>query len=211
MQRYIISQFRNPHGWLGGLVGRIMAGRPSNRERNRWTLELLDLQPTDRVLEVGFGPGYAIQLAARVALQGSVVGVDHSHTMVQMAARRNARAIAEGRVQLHLADVADLPGAITPPAAHTHEAPPFDKAYAVNCIMFWPQPVEQLSRLRGLLRGDGLLAVTVQPRMKHLDEGGIADLARRLASQMAQAGFAEPRTTILPMRPQSAVCVVGRA
>jgi hypothetical protein len=38
-----------------------MAHRPSNAQRNRWVVSLLDVQPTDRVLEIGFGPGIAIQ------------------------------------------------------------------------------------------------------------------------------------------------------
>ena len=50
----IISQFSNPHGLLGRLAGTIMAHRPSNQERNRWTVDLLEIQPDDHVLEIGF-------------------------------------------------------------------------------------------------------------------------------------------------------------
>lgn len=85
------SQFANPHGLLGRLAGTIMSFE--NRERNRWAISLLNLQQGDRVLEVGFGPGWAIQQMARIAVNGFVAGVDSSETMVQQAGRRNVDAI----------------------------------------------------------------------------------------------------------------------
>ena len=52
----VYRQFRRPTGLLGRLAGWIMANRPSNIERNRWTVDLLRVQPADHVLEIGFGP-----------------------------------------------------------------------------------------------------------------------------------------------------------
>jgi hypothetical protein len=56
----IVDQFHRPRGTAGRVAGWQMAHRPSNRRRNRWVVRLLDVQPTDRVLEIGFGPGLAI-------------------------------------------------------------------------------------------------------------------------------------------------------
>jgi len=58
------SQFAHPQGWVGRLVGTILAWK--NRERNAWTISMLDIQPDDQVLEIGFGPGQAIQEVRRV-------------------------------------------------------------------------------------------------------------------------------------------------
>ena len=55
-----------------------MGRRSSNIKRNRWAVELLDIQPTDRVIEFGCGPGVAIAALAGRADRGLVVGVDHS-------------------------------------------------------------------------------------------------------------------------------------
>jgi hypothetical protein len=55
----IVSQFMDPRGLPGRLVGWEMALRPSNRKRNAWAVTLMDVQPPDRVLEIGFGPGIA--------------------------------------------------------------------------------------------------------------------------------------------------------
>jgi hypothetical protein len=53
----IVSQFKMPTGFLGSIVGIIMSYRKSNLERGKWAVELLNLQPNNKVLEVGFGPG----------------------------------------------------------------------------------------------------------------------------------------------------------
>src|SRR5262249_12503284 len=74
LRKTIVRQFGRPTGLVGRLVGLVMAMRYSNRERNRRTIELLDIQPDDRVLEIGFGPGLAIEMAARLARSGCVVG-----------------------------------------------------------------------------------------------------------------------------------------
>jgi hypothetical protein len=38
-----VAQFGHPSGMLGRIAGAVMARRPSNRERNAWTVRLLDL------------------------------------------------------------------------------------------------------------------------------------------------------------------------
>ena len=138
----MVSQFHQPHGVGGRAAGWVMAHRESNRKRNVWAVGLLDVQPDDRVLEIGFGPGIAIEELARRATSGRVVGVDHSEVMVRQASRRNAAAVRDGRVDLRLGSAEALPA---------FDAP-FDKILAVNSLMFWDDPVARLKQLRGLLR-----------------------------------------------------------
>src|SRR5918996_2966738 len=109
----VVRQFGHPHGIGGRLAGWVMAHRASNRRRNRWVASLLDLQPTDRVLEIGFGPGLAIaELSRRVGPSGHVYGVDRSDVMLRQATRRNAAAIQAGRVTLISGNVEQLPPAL---------------------------------------------------------------------------------------------------
>ena len=54
-------------GLLGQLAGQVMANRSSNIERNRWMLELMRLKPRDRILEIGYGPGLALEGALQQA------------------------------------------------------------------------------------------------------------------------------------------------
>ena len=129
--RALVSQFHQPHGLGGRAADWVMAHRGSNRKRNVWAVGLLEVQPADHVLEIGFGPGIAIRELARHATRGAVVGVDHSELMVRRASRRNAAAVRAGRVELRLGNAEALP---------TFDAPfdaPFDGILAVNSLMFW--------------------------------------------------------------------------
>ena len=145
----VFGQFLRPHGFGGRAAGWVMAKRGSNRERNIWAVGLLDVQPHDRVLEIGFGPGIAIQEFARQATSGLVVGVDHSEVMVRQAQKRNAAAVRAGRVDLRLGSAEALPG---------FDAP-FDKILAVNSLLFWDDPVARLKELHDRLRPGGQIAI----------------------------------------------------
>lgn len=197
----IVRQFGHPTGLLGAIAGLIMQIRPSNRARNIRTVDLLDIRPEDRVLEVGFGLGLAVRRAAELASRGKVVGVDHSELMLRQARHWNARAIEEGRVELLLGSAERLP----------ELASRFDKVFAVNVYAFWSEPVTVLHGLRGIMRPGGTIALTFQPRRR----GATAEDARRGAERMAaslrSADFVEVRVEILPMAPVAAACVLGRA
>ncbi len=63
----IVRQFGKPSGALGVVAGLVMRLRASNRLRNARTVDLLEIRPEDRVLEVGFGPGLAVARTAGLA------------------------------------------------------------------------------------------------------------------------------------------------
>lgn len=196
----VVGQFAHPRGGWGRLAGWVMARRESNRRRNRWTIERLDLRAGERVLEVGFGPGLALEHAvAAVGRTGRVWGIDRSDVMLAQATARNTSAVAAGVLDLRVASVESLPDF----------GVAFDAIYAVNSVGFWPDPVERLRALRALLVPAGRLALTVQPRSK----GATAETSTRTAVQLEgwlrDAGFTQVTTHALPLSPP-AVCVIGR-
>lgn len=68
----------------------LFAGR--RRRTFRRLVEFAGVQPGDRVLDVGCGPGYLTALAADAARPGGAVGIDASPPMISYAQRvRNAR------------------------------------------------------------------------------------------------------------------------
>ena len=110
------AQFRKPEGRLGAFAGWIMANRGSNRQRNDWTVELLEIAPGDRVLEFGCGPGLALAAAAARATSGRLVGIDHSSVMIEQARARLSKLGVDARVELRLGGLdalAALPGRST--------------------------------------------------------------------------------------------------
>jgi hypothetical protein len=58
--RHLVGQFHRPHGLGGYVAGWVMAHRSSNVRRNLWVVSLLEVKQSDRILEVGFGPGIAV-------------------------------------------------------------------------------------------------------------------------------------------------------
>jgi acetyl esterase/lipase/SAM-dependent methyltransferase len=193
-----MSQFGHPRGIPGRMAGWVMAHRGSNRRRNRWAVSLLDVQPTDRVLEIGFGPGVAIAELANRAIRGQVYGIDHSEVMLQQASRRNAAAIRAHRVHLVHASVDQLPSFDDP----------LDAILAVNSVGIWPNPAERLHELRRLLRPDGRIALASQPRCPGATDQATVRAAQQLQDLLTQAGFIQIRTETLDLDPPVA-CVLA--
>jgi ubiquinone/menaquinone biosynthesis C-methylase UbiE len=180
------------------VTGWVFAHRPSNRQRNRWVVSLLDVRPADRVLEIGFGPGVAVAELVRAGA-GHVYGADHSTVMLRQASRRNAAAIRAGRVTLVSAPVDQLPAALDGP---------FDAIFAVNSLGFWPAPAEQLADLRGRLAPGGRIAIASQPRRPGATAATARSAAAEIENLLRSAGFTQVRTEILPLSPPVA-CVLA--
>lgn len=194
----LISQFGEPRGATGHVVGWVMGHRSSNVERSRWAVGLLGLGPGDRLLEVGCGPGVAV--AAAAAKGAHVVGVDRSSVVIGQARHRNRRAVRHGQVELHVAPVEQLPDL----------GAPFDAALAVNTIGFWSDPVAALTTIAGKLRPGGTLAVVSQPRIRGATADDTRAAGERFRELLEQAGYEDMRSETLQHLDPPAVCVLGR-
>lgn len=196
----VVSQFHRPRGLGGRLAGWEMTLRPSNRRRNRWAVALLEVQPHDCVLEVGFGPGLAIRELARRVTDGLVMGIDHSEVMVRQATWRNRGAVRQGRVALRLGSAADL----------GEFSDTFDKVLSVNNFGMWPDPAARLKELLGAMRPGGRAAIVSQPRSPGATTATTDRIGRETAERLEEAGFTNVRRETLPLRPP-VVCVLAEA
>jgi tRNA A58 N-methylase Trm61 len=117
-------------------------------ERIRWAVERVGVEPGDRLLEIGGGPGVAASLVCARLDHGHLVLIDRSATAIERTRRRNQEHLASGRLTLEAVDVADFdPG-----------KGPFDKVFAINVNVFWTTPAtEELARIRRALDHDGRL------------------------------------------------------
>jgi ubiquinone/menaquinone biosynthesis C-methylase UbiE len=104
----------------------------------------------DRVLDIGCGAGQSTREAARAAREGSVVGVDISEDMLQVARRRSAE---EGlrNVEFVLADAQD----------HAFPAAHFDLCISRSGVMFFADPIAAFARIAGAMRPDARLVLMV--------------------------------------------------
>ena len=149
---FIAKQSRCPTGLLGWLIGCIMEAETT--AENDAALERLELGPTDHVLEVGFGPGRALERVAGMVTAGRVAGAEVSEEMIRMATRRCKRFIREGRVELRLGTAEKLP----------FESASFDEVYSVHTLYFWERPAEVVAELRRVLKRGGMLELCFRPR-----------------------------------------------
>ena len=198
LDRDVVGQAHHPRGAAGCVTGWEMAHRPSNRQRSRWVVSLLDVQPADQVLEIGFGPGLTVAELARAGA-GHVYGIDHSGVMLRQASRRNAAAIRAGRVTLIRGSADQIPPAL---------GGPFDAILAINALGFWPAPAERLPEFRRRLAPGGRVAIASQPRCPGATADTSRSAAREIEDLLRVAGFTHLSTETLPLSPPVA-CVLA--
>jgi SAM-dependent methyltransferase len=199
LQQIIVSQFEQPHGTLGYIAGWVMAYRPSNRERNSWTVDFLDPQAKDHILEIGCGPGLALKACLARVTNGLVVGLDHSQTMLNQAWARNVQAILDGRLQLHLGSLGKLP----------YADGYFDKIFSVNVVQFIDDKAGVFNALRMKLRPGGRMASTYMPRGQNPSREKALVMADEIKRNLETAGFVRIRSEELSLKPVPAICVIG--
>jgi ubiquinone/menaquinone biosynthesis C-methylase UbiE len=201
---FIARQARQPSGALGWLIGNIMS--IETRSLNEAALAALEIQPTDQVLEIGFGHGRTLKKATELASAGVVHGVDFSATMLGMAERSCRTLVDAGRLRLALADSAVLP--------YAEEA--FDKIYSVHTLYFWPRPEVQLREIRRVLRRAGRFVLGLRTK----DSRGAEDFADTIYSfhraddvcaMFERAGFGEVTVVAPAVQTPGLVLVTGRS
>ncbi len=149
LHNFIAQQFAKPEGICGRLVGTAMG--LINHLPNMRAIELLDIVERDDVLEIGFGPGWALKRMAKLARSGTIVGVDRSPTMFRQAQARNRTAIEDGKVKLIQGRFEQLP----------LESATVDKVLAVNVIYFCSPEGTALKEARRVLRRGGTMSIYV--------------------------------------------------
>ena len=200
LRERLVRQFGDPSGALGKVVGFIMSHRLSNLERISWAVSLLNVRPTDCVLEIGYGPGIAIQILGRLATEGFVYGVDRSQLMFEQAARRNKKLTGAGRVGLMVASASRLPSFDRR----------IDKVLDINSFQFWDDQVAVLAEIRERLSSGGIIAIAHQPRSHGATEQDTMKAGQRISGHLSAAGYQEVRVEIKHMKPVPVVCVIGK-
>jgi len=198
------KQLQHPRGRLGKVLFRGMT--KTTIAHARWTADLMEVDLDDDVLEVGFGNGANIESLAGQAPNGHITGAEVSETAVEMASKRNAVAISEGRVKLHLV----APGEALPVDDGT-----FDKACTIATIYVIEDPGALFKNMYRVLKPGGLAAVTFPVREKFMRfkpasaEGFYFHELGDLESAFREAGFTDIRTERNDAVRFGAHCILG--
>src|SRR4051812_23765775 len=197
----IASQFARPRGPLGRIIGRGMAR--TNGDLSRWVVDQICQRGAGdarRIAELGPGPGVGLEALLARFDHAQVWGIDLSTTMLAQARRRNATAVAQGRLVL-------LEGGVPALASIA----PLDLVMANHVLYFWHEPDVELAQIRRVLRRGGLLGLGYQRRQNmprvaqrefvkanHL----LYDSPDQVAKLLATAGF-ESTTNLVKGPPEA--------
>jgi ubiquinone/menaquinone biosynthesis C-methylase UbiE len=142
-RNFIAGQFKKPTGLFGNFSSRVMV--KGNGNRYSTLIKDLDIQPEDKILEIGYGPGIGIQMITRLCPTCTVYGVDFSKLMLKKAGKLNKPAIDQSKVHLFLGDYLKIP----------MEQNQYDKIFCLNVIYFWDDLSKPLQKTNALLKPDG--------------------------------------------------------
>lgn len=150
--RQMAAQLAEPRGVWGRVTGALM--NVVNADINRQAVQLLALNQTDQVLEIGFGGGTTLPALLRYAGAGRVAGIELSETMLVQARASHAQALSTGHLELVAGDAATLPWGDGS----------FDRVLTVNTLYFWENPLAVFADVRRVLKRGGRFVLAYRPK-----------------------------------------------
>ena len=146
-----IPQPMRPAGLGGRIFGHLMEWLAA--PNYHWVIRQLGPGKPRSYLEVGFGTGRLMQLAAERFLPQRLYGVDPSNLMLRTALKKLQR--FDGKTQLHLRLGDDE-------LLKNWPEGPFDAIVASHSFQFWRNPVATLLRIRSLLSPQGRFVLVIR-------------------------------------------------
>ncbi|WP_257140953.1 class I SAM-dependent methyltransferase [Bacillus sp. AFS015802] len=189
------KQFKRPNGILGWFVGKVMEF--DNRKINNWSIKQLSIKNGERILEVGYGPGYCIKRISNRFPDTLVDGVDISETMKETAQSKNHKAIEKGKVRLFVKDITRF----------ELDNVQYDRIFSVNNYPLWNDRKKSLSHLYKMLKKEGTLLITVQPRGDEETDSRARRYGDEIAQSLQEAGFKDITLSYKHVKPALTVCV----
>jgi trans-aconitate methyltransferase len=163
-----------------------------------WTIDLLEVNPYQHILELGCGGGYAIQELSRRLKVGFLAGIEESMTLFRKAYRRNRKLIQQELLQLHLGGIQDL--------QYPHHY--FHSIYGTNIHFRWKEPQWIFSQMTSLLKTGGRLVMVFQPD-RCTTQREIEDAAAQIKSEYNQAGLSRIHVEFRDFYPTTGIAITG--
>lgn len=140
----LAQHLKNPQGIQGIQVAQNM--NQSNEQMIRKSIKFLDIQPKQKILEIGHANGAHVQEFFKIANSIQFYGLETSDTMYREAQKYNRKLNAT----FHLYD-----GIIIP-----FDENFFDRIISVNTLYFWSDPQKLLNEIEQTLKPKGIAVLT---------------------------------------------------
>jgi ubiquinone/menaquinone biosynthesis C-methylase UbiE len=201
--KLIADQMRKP----SGMLGRFIVARSMNRTNvgiSRLTIQLLNIQPADRVLDIGFGGGVTMEMMLPLAYKGLVAGIEVSDIMIKRAKKTLNNIACQGKAEVKEGAASQIP----------YESNYFDKVCTINCIYFWPDPADGLKEIIRVLKPSGALVIAVYLKEEFEKYPPVACgfniyTDEELQKLLEDAGFINIRIERWATKPYTSVFAIG--
>ncbi|MBR0639446.1 class I SAM-dependent methyltransferase [Bacillus safensis] len=150
IQSWIGKQMREPKGLFSKWVARYM--EKNHHNINEWTLQLLNIQENDRILEIGTGRGITLSKVAEKLDRGKVYGVDASRHMIKYAKRKHKKLAEQDKAVITLGKAEKLP----------FEDRSFNKLFTVQTIYYLKDIEQVMKEVYRVLQVDGEVFLSFQ-------------------------------------------------
>jgi SAM-dependent methyltransferase len=167
---------------------------PVIHERFQWAVELLDVKPTQNILEVGCGGGLLAEEIASKLTGGKFIAIDKSLPMLEKAKKRNREFIEKGISEFINADFlkSQLPIKF------------FDTITAFNVNLFWKSSVRELELIKLAFKSKGKLYIFHQAPY----EIKITD-TKPIQQKLLDNSFEVVDVQLKKLKPTSAFCIIA--
>lgn len=162
--------------------------------RIAWAVELIDVQPTDNVLEIGCGPGYAAELICQRLQTGKLFAIDRSESGVDRTKRRCAAYVESGRLTVRQIDLATLRVPVKR----------LTKVFAFNVNLFWVRDCrDELALLHDRVMPGGAVYLFFDAKQPEL----VPTIVKKASDSLTRAGF---RVSVVEQKAPPVIALVAK-
>jgi trans-aconitate methyltransferase len=162
--------------------------------RIRWSVDLMDVQPSDHVLEIGCGPGYGAELICSRLETGKLFAIDRSESGVDRTKKRCQRYVDSGRLTVRQIDLATL----RVPVKRLH------KVYAFNVNLFWVRDcADEVALLHERVLPGGAVYVFYEATRPEQ----VPDMVAKTSASLEAGGF---RVSVVQRKVPAAVGIIAK-
>ena len=162
--------------------------------RIRWAVDLMDIQPTDHVLEIGCGPGAGAELICSRLQTGKLFAIDRSESGVDRTKRRNAKYVDAGRLTVRQIDLATLRVPVKR----------LTKVFAFNVNLFWVREcADEVALLHERVVPGGAVYLFYEANRAEL----VPTMVQKTSAALRGAGF---RVSVVEQKGPAVVGIIGK-